>query len=320
MRRIVLACAALALLASTAAAQTFPVLGKPLRLLVPVPAGSDADVQARLVAAKITAASGIPAFVENRSGASTLVALRELIASEPDGHTLLYTFSAIVVLPHLFRKPPFDYFKDVTPVMQAARYGLALAVHDSIPARNVAELVAYAKANPGGISFASSGTGTGSHIDGELLMRLGGIRMVHVPYRGSADALRDMLTGRVQLIFDPVATLLPNVRTGKLRMLAVGTEKRLALLPVLPTLREEGYDIAFDSWYGIYGPGGMSRATIEALHPVLARAVLDPETRDAFAVGGAEATAVPAAEFSAYARREYGRYGEVVRSLGISLD
>lgn len=318
MLRLAIGWAALALFA--VAAHAFPVPGKPLRLLVPVPAGSSADVQARLVAAKIAALSGIPALVENRSGGSTLVALRELIAAEPDGHTLLYTFSAIVVLPHLYRQAPFDYARDVTPVMQAARYGLALTVHESIPARNVAELIAHAKAHPGAISFASSGAGTGSHINGELLMRLAGIRMVHVPYRGSADAVRDLLEGRVQLIFDPVATVLPHARAGKLRMLAIATEKRLGLLPALPTLREEGVDIAFDSWYGIYGPGGLPRAAVQALQPVLSRALLDPETRQTFAHSGAEATALSAEEFAAYARREHVRYGEVVRALGVQLD
>jgi len=302
------------------AAYAFPLPGKPIRIVVPLPPGGPADVQARVIAKKLGESTGHPVVIENRPGGSTLIATREVLAAAPDGHTLLATFGIVVMLPHLYRAAPYDFLRDFTPVTQASLGGLVLTAHESVPARDVAGLIAYAKANPGTLSYGSTGAGTSSHLNGELLARLAGIRMVHVPYKGSPDAARDLLAGRVQVFFDPTMSAMANAKTGRVRMLAAATEKRIPALPELPTLRESGIDIASDSWLGIFAPGGMPQETVEELYAHLSRAILDPETRALFVAGGSEATALPPAEFSRLVRREHAQWGKVIRELGVTLD
>jgi tripartite-type tricarboxylate transporter receptor subunit TctC len=309
---------AVALAASLAHA--FPVAGKPIRIVVPLPAGGHADLQARIVARKLSESMAIPVIVENRPGASTLIATREVIAAAPDGHTLLATFGIVVMLPLLHRAPPYDFFRDLAPVTQVSLGGLILTAHASVPAGDVHELLRFARANPGVLSYASSGAGTSSHLNGELLSRLTGARLVHVPYKGGADAARDLLAGRVQLFFDATSTALANARTGKVRLVAAATEKRIPALPGLPTLREAGVDIASDSWLGLFGPGAMAKETVQALYGHLARAILDPETRNLIASGGAEATALAPDAFGGIVRAEHERWGPLIRELGIVLD
>jgi tripartite-type tricarboxylate transporter receptor subunit TctC len=288
--------------------------------VVPVPAGGLSDTQARIIARKLADSTGQVVLVENKPGGSTLIASREVAAAAPDGHTLLCTFQILVMLPHLFRDAPYDYARSFTPVTRVSSSGLVLATHSSVPVENLRELIAYAKARPGQLSFGSSGAGTISHVDGELLMRLAGVRMVHVPYKGSGDLIRDLLAGRVQLSFEVTPTVLPGVKGGRLRMLGAATTRRLPALPDLPTLREQGIDIAFDSWLGFFGPGGMPPAVVDALYGHFAHAVQDPEVREAFALGGAEAGTLPTAEFARLAQRQYERWGELLRELDIRLD
>jgi len=180
----------------------FPVAGKPVRIVVPFPPGGQTDIQARAIAQKMIEASGLSVIVENRPGGSTLIGAREVQKSPPDGHTLLYTIAIHVQLPHLYQAPPWDAFRDFTPITAGARSATVLTAHAALPFNTVPELVTYAKANPGKLNYASFGAGTTSHLNGELLKRLAGIDIVHVPYKGAADAMKDLLAGTVQLFFD----------------------------------------------------------------------------------------------------------------------
>jgi len=312
--------AALALLLYAATAQAFPIAGKPLRIVVPFPPGGQTDIQARAIAQRM--GDGLPAgvIVENKPGGSTLIGARDVQKSAPDGHTLLYTIAIHVQLPHLYRASPWDAFRDFTPVTTGARSATVLTAHAATPFNTVQELVAYARANPGKLNYASFGTGTTSHLNGELFKRLAAIDIVHVPYKGSGDAMKDHLTGAVQLFFDGPTTAIANARTGKVKLVATAAETRKAALPDLPTMREAGYDVGMWGYLWFWGPAGMTPETLAALHRHLARAVEHPEVKDLFARGGSEAMALPPAEMMRVSRDLSERWGSIIRELGVKLD
>lgn len=297
-------------------AHAFPVAGKPVRIVVPFPPGGQTDIQARAIAQKL----GLDAIVENKPGASTIIGAREVQKAAPDGHTLLYTIAIHLQLPHLYRTPPWDAFRDFTPVTTGARSATVLTAHVSAPFNAVPELVAYAKANPGKLNYASFGTGTTSHLNGELFKRLAGIDLVHVPYKGSGDAMKDHLTGAVQLFFDGPTTAIANAKTGKVKLIATAAETRKAALPDLPTMREAGYDVGMWGYLWFWGPAGMTPATIDAVYQHFARAINHPDVKDLFAKGGSEAMAVPPAEMTRLAKDLDERWGAVIRELGVKLD
>jgi tripartite-type tricarboxylate transporter receptor subunit TctC len=311
---------ALVLLLCAFQAQAFPVAGKPVRIVVPFPPGGQTDIQARAIAQKMGEASGLSVIVENKPGGSTVIGAREVQKAPPDGHTLLYTIAIHLQLPHLHRTPPWDAFRDFTPVTTGARSATVLTAHVSTPFNTVQELVAYAKANPGKLNYASFGTGTTSHLNGELFKRLAGIEIVHVPYKGSGDAMKDHLTGTVQLFFDGPTTAIANAKTGRVKLLATAAETRKAALPDVPTMREAGYDVGMWGYLWFWGPSGMTRATLDALYPHLARAIEHPDVKDLFAKGGSEASALPPAEMMRVAKDLHERWGSVIRTLGVTLD
>jgi len=310
----------LVLLLCAVHAQAFPIAGKPVRIVVPFPPGGQTDIQARAVAQKLNEASGLSVIVENRPGGSTVIGAREVQKAAPDGHTLLYTIAIHVQLPHLYRAPPWDAFRDFTPVTTGARSATVLTAHVSAPFSTVPELVAYAKANPGKLNYASFGTGTTSHLNGELFKRLAGIDIVHVPYKGSGDAMKDLLTGTVQLFFDGPTTAIANAKTGRVKLLATAAETRKAALPEVPTMREAGYDVGMWGYLWFWGPGGMAPATLEGVYQHLGRAIEHPEVKDLFAKGGSEATALPPAEMQRVAKDLDQRWGTVIRTLNVTLD
>jgi tripartite-type tricarboxylate transporter receptor subunit TctC len=215
----------------------------------------------------------------------------------PDGHTLLYTSAIHVQLPHLYRTAPWDAFNDFTPVTTGARSATVLTAHAAMPFSTVQELVTYARANPGKLNYASFGTGTTSHLNGELFKRLAGIDIVHVPYKGSGDAMKDHLTGAVQLFFDGPTTAIANAKTGRVKLVATAAETRKAALPDLPTMREAGYDVGMWGYLWFWGPGGMAPDTLEA-----------------------EAMALPPAEMMRVSRDLHERWGTIIRELGVKLD
>ena len=311
---------ALILLLCALDAHAFPIAGKPLRIVVPFPPGGQTDIQARAIAQKMAEGFGAGVIVENKPGGSTLIGARDVQKAAPDGHTLLYTIAIHVQLPHLYRTAPWDAFRDFTPVTTGARSATVLTAHAATPFNTVQELVVYARANPGKLNYASFGTGTTSHLNGELLKRLAGIDMVHVPYKGSGDAMKDHLTGAVQLFFDGPTTAIANARTGRVKLVATAAETRKAALPDVPTMREAGYDVGMWGYLWFWGPAGMAPDTLEGLHRHLARAVEHPEVKDLFAKGGSEAMALPPAEMMRVSRDLHDRWGAIIRELGVKLD
>jgi tripartite-type tricarboxylate transporter receptor subunit TctC len=259
-------------------------------------------------------------IIENRPGGSTMIGSREVQKSAPDGHTLLYTIATHVQMPHLYRTPPWDAFKDFTPITAGAKSATVLTAHVSVPFNDVKGLVAYAKANPGKLNFASFSAGSTSHLNGERFMRQAGIAIVHVPYRGSGDAMKDHLSGVVELFFDGPTTALQNAKTGRVKMLAAAAETRYAAMPDLPTMREQGYDVGYWGYLWFWGPPGMAPATVEAVYQHLAKAIKHPDVVKLFADGGSEASGMPPAEMVRTARDLSERWGAVIREVGIKLD
>jgi tripartite-type tricarboxylate transporter receptor subunit TctC len=306
--------------AGTALAQNFPVPGKPVRIVVPFPAGGQTDVQARAIGQKLAESLGVSVIVENKPGGSTLLGAREVQRAAPDGHTLLYTIAIHVQLPHLYKNPPWDVLADFTPITAGSRSATVLTAHVSAPFNNVAELVAYAKANPGKLNYASFGTGTTSHLNGALFKQRAGIDIVHVPYKGSGEAMKDHLAGVVELFFDGPTTAISNAATGRVKLIAAASETRYAALPDLPTMREQGFDVGMWGYLWFWGPAGMAPATVDALYGHLAKAIQSPDVRELFAKGGSEASGMPPAEMAREAKGLSDRWGAVIREVGVRLE
>jgi tripartite-type tricarboxylate transporter receptor subunit TctC len=308
----------LALYGAAAAAQGFPAPGKPVRVLVGFAAGGGTDIQARIVQPKLAEALGAPVVIENKPGAGTALAAAELARSAPDGYTLLYTFNGTFAQLPFTQHVPYDPFKDFTPISLGARGSQLLVVHTSVPVKSIAELRAWGRAHPRELNIASFGTGTSSHIFAELLMRQLGVDMVHVPYKGAGDAAKDLLAGRVQLMFDAATTAIQNVNSGKLRALGVVAEERSKFLPAVPTFTEQGLKgIDLVGWLGWYGPAGMPKDTVRKLNAALVKALADPGVRAGIEKGAYESVSSTPEELAAITRDAHERWGKVIRELGI---
>jgi tripartite-type tricarboxylate transporter receptor subunit TctC len=309
----------LALAAGAASAQSFPAPGKPVRILVGFAPGGGTDIQARIVLPKLSAAlGGAPVIVENKPGAGTALAAAEVARSAPDGYTLLYTFNGTFAQLPFTQHVTYDPFKDFTPISLGARGSQLLVVHTSVPVKNIAELKAWGHAHPGKLNIASFGTGTSSHIFAELLMRQSGIDMVHVPYKGAGDAAKDLLAGRVQLMFDAATTAIQNIHTGKLRALGVVAPTRSKFLPDVPTLSEQGLKgIDLVGWLAWYGPAGMPKDVVQTLNAALAKALADPEVRAGIEKGAYESVSSSPEELAQMTRAAYDQWGKVIREVGI---
>ena len=318
MRIVTLLVAAFA--AATASAQGYPVPGKPLRLLVGFAAGGGTDIQARILAPRLSEALGVPVVVENKPGASTMLAAQEVARAAPDGHTILYTFSGTMTQnPHTLANVPYDPFQDFTPVSLAAVGQNVLVVHESIPATDVKSLVAWSRANPVPLAIANYGVGTSSHIFAEMFSRQTGIPVTHVPYKGAGDAQKDLLTGRVQLMFDATNSAIPNVQTGRVRILGVAAPARSPFLPDVPTFAEQGVPgIDLIGWLAFYGPAKMPPDVLAKLNAAIVRALASPEVKEGFARGAYEAKSSTPDELAALTRDVYERWGRVVKDLGIA--
>src|SRR6267142_6671434 len=304
------------LIAGALRAQSFPAPGKHVRIVVPFPPGGQSDIQARAIAQKMNQSLNVPVIVDNKPGGSSIIGAREVQRAAPDGQVLLYTFAIHVQLPHLYKTAPWDAFRDFTPITTGARSATVLTAHVAAPFNTVKELVTYAKANPGKLNYASFGTGSTSHLNGELFKRLAGIDIVHVPYKGSGDAMKDHITGTVQLFFDGPTTAIANAKSGKVKLIATAAETRKAALPELPTLREQGYDVGMWGYLWFWGPAGMSGATVDEVYRTLAGAIQHPEVRELFAAGGSEASGMPPDEMARAARDLHERWGAVIRAVG----
>ncbi len=318
MRRILVLFAALAA-AVSAHAQQWP--SKPIRIVVNFPPGGAADQIARAVAPPLGEALGQPVVIENRPGANGNIGAEAVAKSPPDGYTLLMSSGgAFSVNPHLYTKLPFDPLKDLEPIAAAARILVFLVVKPELPAKTVEEFVALARANPGKLSYGSPGSGSSPHIAGEMFKRAAKIDVVHVPYKGAAPALTDLLGGQLDFMFDPGIGL-GQVRAGKLRLLAVGSPKRSPLFPDVPTVAEAGI-VGFDadSWFGFYAPAGLPPDIAVRLNRELNRALQTQAVRDRITAIGGEPVAMSAAEFAEVQRKDRERFGAVVREAGIRLE
>lgn len=291
-----------------------------MRIVVPFAVGGGTDIQARVVAQYIAETLGVTVIVDNKPGAATQIGTREVQRAAPDGHTLLYTIATIVQVPLLSRSPPWNVFTDFTPISTAVRTSGVLTAHVSAPFNNLPELVAYAKANPGKLSYASFGTGSTAHLNGENFKRRAGIDIVHVPYKGAGEAMRDQLSGNVILSFDGPTTALANVQSGLVKFIATTAEVRTAATPGVPTMREQGYDIGRRGYNWFLGPPGMPPAVAEAVYSHIAKVVARPDVKEIFEKVGNEAIALTPAETALEIKRTHGYWEPIIRELGIRLD
>lgn len=316
-RRVLLATPAA--LASPALAQSFP--NRPLRLVVPFAAGGSADASARMLAEPMGAALGQPVVVDNRPGGGATIGAQAVARATPDGHTLLYgTPGPQIINPHLMRSLPYDPVADFAPVSGFKRAPNLLAIHPSLPARDVAGLIALAKAQPGRLTFASSGIGSSSHLAGELLKFMAQIDITHVPYRGTGPATTDLIAGTVSMALDTMSILLPAARAGSLRALAVTTPQRSEQAPDLPAIAETlpGFDAAPFNY--IAAPGGTPAPVIARLNSVIVTILNDPAYRARMVALGEEPTPSTPEELAATIAAESARWKQVIDSAGIHLE
>jgi tripartite-type tricarboxylate transporter receptor subunit TctC len=307
------------LYASGAMAQAYP--NKPVRMIVGFPPGGGTDVVARVISQKLTEWWGQAVTVENRAGATGTIGADAVAKSQADGYTLLMGHvNSHGIAPNLF-KLPYDPIKDFAAAAYVGYVPNVLAVHPSIPAKSVKELIALLKANPGKYNYASSGNGSTQHLAGEMFKQLTGTNIVHVPYKGSGDAIKDLLAGVVAMNFDTMPPVMPHIQAGKLRGLAISTPKRLAQLPEVPTFVEEGitgFDVA--NWYGVMAPAGTSREIIAKLNTDINKAMQVPEVRTRLEGVGTQLKEQSAAEFEAYMKSEVAKYAKLIKDTGVKIE
>ena len=299
-----------------AGAQSYPL--KSVRIIAPFPPGGGTDLFARAIAQKLTLAWAQQVVVDNRSGAGGMIG-SDLVARAPaDGYALLITSSSThVISPHLARKPLYDPLRDFAPVILIASAPNGLAVHPSVPARSVKELIALAKAHPGEINYASNGSGTLSHLTGELFKLQAGVNMVHIPYKGGPPAVIDLVAGQVSVLFTALPTVFAQVRAGKLRLLAVTGERRIAAVRDLPTVAETVPGFESSQWWGMFAPPATPPGLINKLNGDVARIVGDAEVKTRFAAEGAEGAGGTPSDFTAFLKTDFDKWGKVVKQAGI---
>ena len=306
-----------------ALAQPYP--NKPIRWLIPFSAGGPTDVLARAIAPKLSESLGVPVIVENKVGAGGSLAMDAVAKAAPDGYTIGMGHSGTQSInPHLYAKLPYDPVKDFAPVTPVVSYVNVLVVNPNVPVKTVAELVAYATANPDKVSFASGGTGATNHLSGELLKAVTGAPMLHVPYKGSAPALVDVMAGNATCMFDILVTSLPQIRGGKVRALAVTSAKRSSYAPDIPTMRESGItgyeEAGSDLWFGVLAPAGTPKPVIDRLHAELVKALKTPEVSERIRAQAYDVWTLAPEEFSNFLRTDFARWGKVVKFAGAKAD
>ena len=303
------------LLAQTA----YPV--KPVRILVGAPPGGGNDIMARLIAQRLSENLGQQVIVENRPGAGATLATDLVAKSAPDGHTLFMTPSAHALSPSIYRKLPFDPVKDFAAIGQMASVPLVVIVNASLPVASLRELIELARAKPNSINFGSGGNGAAQHLAGEYLKSLAGIEMVHVPYKGSGQAIPDLIGGQIQLMVEPLASAMPHIRGGKVRALAVTSRQRVASLPDLPTAEEAGlpgYEVT--AWYGLLAPAGTPPEVVAKLNAEMNKVIAQPAMRDSLATQGAIPVSGTPQQFMDLIVAEIARWRPIIQRAGIRAD
>jgi tripartite-type tricarboxylate transporter receptor subunit TctC len=303
-----------------AGAQTYP--DRPIRLIAPFPAGGLADVLARAVGDEMSKSLGQPVIVENRAGAGGNVGADAVAKSAPDGYTLLMSSAGILTAnPHLYKSMPFNAETAFIPVSNVAQMSMLLVVHPKVEAKTLKEFVALAKMQPGKINFGSPGIGTTGHLGLAMFMHAAGVKITHVPYRGAAPAITDLIAGQIDGVVDNPPTVIAHIQAGRLRPLAIAAKQRLPLLPDVPTAAEQGIaNYEASSWFGIAAPAGTPPAVIERLHKAIAAAVKSPAMQERFSKSGAQLVGDTPAQFAARIRAEYKRWGEIIRAANIKAE
>ena len=302
-----------------AAAQAFP--SKPIRFIVPFAAGGTSDTVTRLIGKELTEIWKVPVVVDNRPGAGGNVGSEMVAHSAPDGYTILMgTVATHGINASLYAKMPYDPVKDFEPVSLVASTPSVLMVHPSVPVKSVADLVSYAKANPGKLNYGSSGNGSSHHLAGQMFTSMAGVNMVHVPYKGTAAAITDLLAGQIQLTFDTLPSAMPHVKAGKLKPLAVTSAQRYPALPNLPTVADTlpGYEIG--SWYGVLAPAGTPREVVKKLSDDIAAVVRRPDMQEKLLAQGAKPVGGTSEQFAAHIQSELKKWSTVVKESGARVD
>ncbi|MGV3572388.1 MAG: tripartite tricarboxylate transporter substrate binding protein [Ramlibacter sp.] len=314
--------AALLAAAPFAASAQAPYPSKPINLVVPFSAGGTTDILARIVGEALKKELGQPVVIDNRAGAGGNIGGALAAKAAPDGYTLFMgTVGTHAINASLYKKMPFDPTKDFAPLTRVAMVPNLLVAHPSRPYKNVKELIAYAKANPGKVNFGSSGSGSSIHLSGELFNALAKVDMIHIPYKGSAPAVTDLVGGQIDLMFDNMPSAIQHVRSGRLRPLAVTTAKRSPELPDVPTIAEAGvpgYEAT--SWFGMFTTAGTPAPVVARLNAALVKVLADPEVKKKFAEQGAEAIGEKPEQFAEFIRKESAKWSQVVKASGATAD
>jgi tripartite-type tricarboxylate transporter receptor subunit TctC len=314
------ACAGLSQFASAQTAaplqQSFP--NKSIRLIAPSSAGGPVDVIARIVAQGWSEVLAQQIVIDNRAGAAGMIGAELVAKSAPDGYTLLLGFSGpLVIVPQINVSTPYDTLKDFAPISLVATAPYVLLVHPGVAAKSVKELVALAKAQPGKLNFASGGTGVGIHMAGELFNLAAGVKITHVPYKGAGPGMTALLAGEVDMMFNGLSPALPHIKTGKLRALAVGGDRRSPLVPELPTISESGFQFNTSGWYGVLAPKNTPRPVVAKMHGTLVTALNIPHVKERLAEIAVEVEGTTPEEFSRHLREEMATWAKVVQAAGL---
>ena len=306
------------LVLGTAAAQNYPV--KPVRIVVPFAPGGPNDILARVIAQKLTEAWGQQVFVENRAGGGTVIGTEVVAKSAPDGHNLLMVSTSHTTNPTLVRRLPFDTLRDLAPVILVANSSNVLLAHPSLPARSVKELIALARTRPDQVAYGSGGNGTSTHLSGEMLCQMGGVTMIHVPYKGSGPANIALISGQITWMFGNAIPSMPLINSGRLRALAVTGKQPIPALPGVPTVAATLPGFEANSWYGVSVQGGTPRDVIAKLNQDIGRVLRTSEMRSRLEAEGAEAGSGSPEDFGVFFRAEIDKWAKVIKAAGIKLE
>jgi tripartite-type tricarboxylate transporter receptor subunit TctC len=319
MLRILLAIIALIGVAGLASAQSYP--SRQVRIVVPFPPGGTSDILARTIGTRLSAPLGQAVVVENRPGAGGNIAADHVAKSAPDGYTLIMGTSSLAISQSLYKKLTYNLVQDFAPITQAVNYTNLLVVHPSAGVSSVSELLALAKAKPNALSYGTAGNGTPPHMTGELFKAYTGASILHIPYKGGAPAIADLVAGQIPMMFDNVPPLLPHVRSGRIKPLAVTSLARIQVLPDVPTLHELGLkDFDAVGWNGLLAPAGTPREIIARLNAEVVRVLRTPEVRDQLTSQGADIVGNSPEEFSAWIKAEVKKWADVVKVSGAKID
>ncbi len=303
---------------SPGAGAAYPEPGKPIKMIIPFPPGGNTDIVARAIANELSKNLGAPLVLDNRGGAGSTLGTALAAKAPADGYTILMVSGSHVINPSMFKKLPYDSIKDFAGITLVADLPVALVVHPSVPAKTLKELIAYAKANPGKLNYASSGPGSIGHLSGELLSSMADIKIQHVPYKGSGPAVIDVLGGYVQILMTSSATVMPHIKSGKLRAIALAGEKRSAGAPDIPTMIESGLPgYVVSGGFGLLAPAATPREIIRKINAETVKVIAMPEVRERLASEGADPVGNKPEEYDAYIRSEIEKWIKVVEKAGI---